>query len=840
MEPRRNPVHGQSRRPTSFDVGILLLSFAVLLVELLLTRIFSVTMFYPLSFMVVSLAMLGFGVSGLIVNLLPERFSEDRLRPQLVACAVLFAVTAIVAVGVAFRLPISLDTSARNWLRIATVYVLCAVPFLCGGLVVSLILTHRTAQANRLYFCDLLGAALACLVFIPATNFLGAPTAVLFAAVIACVGGAVLAGGAARFGRDAAIALALALSVLWIANTRLRFYDLRFIKGHRQPPTLAMKWNSFSRVDVAGTPLELWTPRPPVFAGYSATLDPNFRVEETWLRYDADAATQITRFDGDVSRLAHLDSDVSSSVYQLRTYRDVLVIGPGGGRAILTALHMGSGPVTGVEINPITLHLMRTRFRTFSGGLYDNYPGVRMINDEGRSFLRHSSEKFGVIQASLVDTWAASAAGAYALTENNLYTVEAFQDYLRHLAPGGVISFPRWFSSPPLESLRVVSLAVEALHREGFDNPSGSILVVRTNPDETFLASLGAILVKPAGFSDDEVARLRAWATKMGFVVDYAPDDGALGMPPNDFHGVVGAGSADFIASYPYDISPVYDDRPFFFSSVPLIPWIAAQLGLSDAPVGGQRLGLGAQTLLISLTVTAGATGVILVLPLAAYWRRPRPTQGHRVAPSRALAWAMYFAGLGLGFILVEIVLVQRFGLFLGYPAYSLSVVLFTMLLSSSVGSLVSGRWTSARALPAIVAAVCAFILVYAAALPRLLQATLGAATPGRILGAVLVIAPLGFLMGMPFPTGLRRAALESKGLGSWAWAVNGGASVFGSTLTVLISMTYGFTASFLCGAAAYAIALATVIAVRRPLEAPQAAAGETGAEKALSKTSVA
>ncbi len=814
-------------RPTSFDAGILLVSFAVLLVELLLTRIFSVTMFYHLSFMVVSLAMLGFGVSGLVVNLMPERFPEERLRPQLAACAVLFAATAVVAVGVAFSLPISLDTSASNWARIATVYFLCAVPFLCGGLAVSLILTHRTAQANRLYSFDLLGAALACLVFIPATNSLGAPTSIFFAAVVACVAGAVLAGPTAPFGRNAGVVCAVAFAVLGVANMGLRFYDLRFIKGRRQPPTLAMRWNSFSRVDVAGTPLELWTPRPPVFAGYSATLDPNFRVGEAWLRYDADAATQITRYDGDLSRLVHLESDVSSSVYQLRTYRDVLVIGPGGGRDILTALHMGSGPVTGVEINPITLHLMRTRFRTFSGGLYDNYPGVRMINDEGRSFLRHSPEKFGVIQASLVDTWAASAAGAYALTENNLYTVEAFQDYLRHLAPGGVISFTRWFSSPPLESLRVASLAVEALHREGFGDPSSSILVVRTNPDETFLPSLGAIMIKPSGFAQDELGRLRAWAKKMGFFVDYSPDDDAVGVTPNDFHGVIGAHSAEFIANYAYDISPVHDDRPFFFSSVPLIPWIASRLGFSDATVGDHHLGLGAETLLISLTVTATATAAILLLPLLASRSRSGPNPDNRVAPGRALAWAMYFAGLGLGFILVEIVLVQRFGLFLGYPAYSLSVVLFTMLLASSLGSLVSARWTSAASLPSIVAVVCLFVLAYASILPRLLDATLGATTPLRILVAVLAIAPLGFFMGMPFPTGLRRAALESKGLVSWAWAANGGASVFGSTLTVLISMTYGFTASFLCGAAAYALALAMAIAMRRLNGAPATVAGE-------------
>jgi SAM-dependent methyltransferase len=624
------------------------------------------------------------------------------------------------------------------------------------------------------------------------------------------------------------------LAILAIANSRLRIYDLRFIKGHRQPPTLAMKWNSFSRVDVLGTPRELWTPRPPNFAGYSAELDPNFRVAETWLRYDADAATQITRFDGDLRRLEHLHFDVSSSVYQIRTYRDVLVIGPGGGRDILTALHMGSGPVTGVEINPITIQLMRKRFRTFSGGLYNDYPGVRVINDEARSFLRHSSDRFGVIQASLVDTWAASAAGAYALTENNLYTVEAFADYLHHLAPGGVISFSRWFASPPLEVLRVVSLASEALRREGIGDPSGDVLVVRTNPDDTFLTSLCSILIKPTGFAQDEIARMRAWAKQMGFLIAYAPDDAALGVSPNDFHGLLGRRSAEFVASYPYDISPVHDDRPFFFSSVPLIPWLAARLGLGHSQVGAQHLGLGAQTLLISLIVTAASTALIFLLPLLAHGRRDARPRAAR--PPRGFAWALYFAGLGLGFILVEIVLVQRFGLFLGYPAYSLSVVLFTMLLSSGVGSLVSGRWTSAAALPRIVGAICAAILVYAIGLPRLLYATFGVSTPLRILVAIAAIAPLGFLMGMAFPTGLRRAGLQSKGLVSWAWAVNGAASVFGSTLTVLLSMTYGFNASFLCSAGAYAMSLAMALSIRSGHQALASVAGEVDSGKATSK----
>ena len=796
--------------PSRLDCGILLVSCSVLLVELLLTRIFSVTMFYHLSFMVVSLAMLGFGASGLLVNLFPQRFREENLAAQLVVSCIFFAVTTVAAIGASFLLPVSLETTAENWMRVGAVYALCAIPFVAGGLVVSLILTHHAKQANRLYFFDLLGAALGCLAFIPATNVLGAPTAVLAAAALAASAGVVLGRGVGRL-RLAALGTAAVLVVLAIVNTREGFYDVRFIKGSRQPPTLAMKWNSFSRVDVVGTKEELWNPKPPVFAGFSAKLDPEYAVAEVWLRYDADANTQITRFTGDPSTLTHLQYDVSSTAYQMRTYHDVLIIGPGGGRDILTALHMGSGPVTGVEINPITLSLLRTRFKTFSGGLYNDYPGVHMVNDEGRSFLRHGSQHYDLIQASLVDTRAASAAGAYALTENNLYTVEAFEDYLQHLTPDGVVSFTRWFSRPPVESLRVVSLAMAALNDLGVKDPAEHVFVIRTNPEDVLTASLGSILVKHSAFTAAEVAKLRAWAQELGFIVEYAP--GTSSEPATDFDRLLGTGSAAFIASYPYDVTPVYDDRPFFFNRVPILRWAGRKLSFVSSTSQSAKLGIGVETLFISLVMTAGCTALLLLLPVVAHRRKAR-TSG--VSTRRGTLWALYFAGLGLGFILVEIVLIQRFSLFLGYPVYSLSVVLFTMLLASGVGSLLAGRLTRAAALRRALVGLCTALVVYAWLLPRVTDAMLGASTSARIAVTVALIAPLGLLMGIPFATGVRRAGAESKDLVPWAWAVNGGSSVFGSTLAVLISMTYGFTASFLCGAVAYALALAVAFVVTR------------------------
>ncbi|MGH9840907.1 MAG: hypothetical protein ACREEM_19200, partial [Blastocatellia bacterium] len=631
---------------------------------------------------------------------------------------------------------------------------------------------------------------------------------------VATLSAIVLAGREAPRPRRVAMVLGCMAIVAGVANNLVRrpFFDVRTVKGEVQPPMLALKWNSFSRVEVVGTPDTMWLPRPPFFAGYSKTLDPGFKIPEVWLRYDAGAATQITRFDGDTGRLPHLRHDVASAPHQMGRRRNVLVIGPGGGRDLLSALHMGSGPVTGVEINPITIELMRGQFRDYTGGLYDGFPGVSVINDEGRSFVRHATAEYDLIQASLVDTWAASAAGAHALTENNLYTVEAFEDYLRRLTPGGVIAFSRWFGQPADESLRVVTLAIAALRRQGLTDAAPHIYVVRTNPDETKLPSLGTILVKRSPFTPDELARLRGWATRMRFLVDYSPDDPSNDVKQGDFHHLLGPDSARFIAEFPADISAVYDDRPFFFNRVPLFAWMAHRFGLPASKAGQGELTQGGQTLLLSLVVTAACMLLLLFLPLAAAGWKGRATGEEvtlaRVGRKRAVLWAIYFAGLGLGFIMVEIVLIQRFSLFLGYPVYSLSVVLFTVLLAGATGSFLADRWSPDRVLPRILALLCGVLALYALALPRLLDATLSASTPVRIIIAAAVVAPLGLLMGMPFPTGLRRAGREANGLVSWAWAVNGAASVFGSTLTVLISMSYGFTVSFLAGAGAYALAL--------------------------------
>jgi SAM-dependent methyltransferase len=788
---------------TSRDAAMLLISASTVLLELLFTRVFSVVMYHHFSFLAVALAMTGIGAAGLLVNAWPMRFRADNVRSMAPLLASGFAVGVVGAALVAFNSSIRLATDAENWRRVAVVLLAAVVPFTAGGLLAVHILAFDAERANRLYFFNLLGAGLACLLFVPATAALGAPSALLATAGLGAASGAVL-GDTAR-SRRACGMLAGALLVVAALNVTRGWFDVSFVRGGPVPPALVTRWNSFSRVEVRGTPEDMRRMRAAESWGFSTRVRPQAR--ELYLLYDAGALTQIVGFDGDVRNVAYLVWDVTSAPHHVRRSASVLVLGSGGGRDVLAALAAGSERVVAVEINDITVDLMRGVFRDFTGGLYAGRPGVEVVVEDGRSFVRRTSQRFDLIQASLLDTFAASAAGAYALTENSLYTVEAFDDYFGRLNPDGILSFSRWYDTPPAEVFRVLSLARESLGRLGVSVPGRHVAIVRTNPALTHRPSLATILVKRSAFTDDEIAALDRWSRAMDFDLAYAPGAaGARGSEPA-FQSFLGTEeqAARFKATAPFDLSPTTDDRPFFFDRIPLATWLMRRAGLASPSLAAGELPFASRTLLAAFIATGTIATVVFFLPLARGWRK-----GEAPAPRR-MSWAAYFGCLGIGYMVVELFLVQRLNLYLGHPSHALTVVLFTMLVGSGFGSLVAQRWPPRAALAAMVALVGAGIAALAVGLGPVLGQTLTAPLPVRMAIAASCVAPVAFVMGMPFPTGLRRAARTSSALVSWAWAVNGATSIFGSVLAVVVSMSAGFSWSLLVAGAAYLAALGLV-----------------------------
>jgi hypothetical protein len=516
---------------------------------------------------------------------------------------------------------------------------------------------------------------------------------------------------------------------------------------------------------------------------------------------DADAATVLSRNGADVERHAAQADRVEALAYRLRPGGRVLIIGPGGGNDVIMARLYGAREVTGVEVNPIIARdvMMSEPFRGYSGQLYEQ-PGVRVVVDEGRSFIRGSREAYDVIQGTMVDTWAATAAGAFALTENNLYTVEAFTDYVGHLSPRGVLSMTRWYLEPPDQLRRLFSLARAALQKMGIDHPERHLMLVRGPSEPGSDRAPATFLLGRAPFTDEESASVETAARRHGFTVLYSPTR----RPRHDFALLAETEDLDAVwSATESDIAPPTDNRPFFFNSVRL-----RNLGAAAGSVGEWRkTNLGTFVLFSLLGITTVLTAVLILGPLAVARGRVLA-----VGTGTKLACLLYFASLGAGFIMLEVALVQKCILFLGHPVYSLAVVLFALLGFSGVGSLLSGRFPDGRlrrVLPRLLAGLAALVVVYVLVLSPAFYALVQLARPYRIAITVALLAPLGLAMGMPMPVGVRVLAGESPELVPWAWGVNGAASVMGSAAALVVALLAGFDQAMLAGAALYLLALA-------------------------------
>ena len=768
---------------------VALTTMATLLLELSLTRIFSVVFYYHFAFLAISIALFGMGAGGVFSYLV-----AGWKAPLFTRLGRLSAVNSLLVVGALIGL-LAQPNNPSNW-DLALVYFTTALPFFGAGAIVSLAISETIERVNRVYFWDLAGAAGGCLLLIPLLNQFGGPSTVLAVAILFAVAGAIwhsMAGSVA--GRARSVALALILVAFLTYNQKHHVLDIRHAKGRTIAEESFVRWNSFSRIGV--------------------------REQDgmEMIFIDADASTAIADFDFD-HLTAHERHDLLEQgpalPYAVRPGAKTLIIGPGGGWDVARALASGSHDVTGVEINPIiATTIMRERFPDLSRGLYLR-PDVHIVVEDGRSFVRRSADKYQVIQATLVDTWASTAAGAFALSENNLYTTDALQDYLTHLTDDGFMAFTRWGFDPPRESLRLVALGIEALGKLGESEPWRHVMVGREGSVQGWGAR-DTVLISRKPFAADDIERARVLFTAAGMQAIYLP---GVQVRNQFFDLLHSPHPEDYERQYTFDITPVTDNRPFFFYTVqPRDLWSFVTTASRDT--ADYKVNKAVPLLFGLMGISLVATALILVLPPVVLGTRlPR----HR----GVLGFLPFFLFIGAGYILIEVGLIQKFVLFLGNPTYALTVVIFSLLLSSGLGSAVSRRLVgeSEGALVKTLGLVALLAAALGAVVSALLPATVWLPLPLKVAMTVALVAPLGFAMGMPFPTGLAR--LESWHAPSvrWAWSLNAASSVLGSVSALVCAIYLGLIQTLVIGGLFYLAALAVVARVRFEAAVPEPRAG--------------
>ena len=801
--------------------GLFLVTLATLAYQILLTRIFSVTIWYHFAFLTVSIAMLGMTIGAIAVYVFPVTFSKERVHAQLARCAFVFALTIVLSLVVHLSFPVRMEATATSIASIVFTCILIAIPFTASGICVALALTRFPLQVSRLYAVDLAGAAVGCLSLVFLLSITDGPTAVFAVALLANIAVLCFASRAdpGSLFRWAALSAA-ALAVFVVGHTVLVHQQQAFVRvgwgmnpeGQlvKVPRPLYERWNTHSRVRVFGDPDKL----SPAFGwSMSPKLPKGTMAKHLSVDIDTGALTVMTDFGGSIENLDYLRYDMVNLANALRSNADVLIVGAGAGRDILSALFFKQNSVVAVEINSNVLHVVHDVFGDFSGHL-DQHPKVTLINDEARSFVARSPDFFDIIQISLIDSWAATAAGAFVLTENALYTVEAWEIFLRHLKPGGILTLTRYYYAPmPSTAYRLVSVAVAALEGIGVETPRDHIALVRAPSHARAPLTNVTILVSPDPFSAEDLERLGAITEEMAFIPLLTP-----GFSANEIFETVSSGGdrSEFFAEFPYNIEPSTDDKPFFFHMLRFSDIFNSETWNDQGFVN-----FNIRAVLVLGVLLATVSILTLVFVFVPLFVRSRITSGRKIIP-----WFLHFSGIGAGFMMIEISQVERLIVFLGHPVYSLTVVLFTLLLASGAGSYSTERVGAqgfARAALSRMGLLLGALALFGFVTPVLVEALQDASTPVRILSSVAVLAPIGFMMGMPFPLGIKAASLVpgAEELTPWMWGMNGATSVLASVLAIVIAMSAGITVSFWTGFFCYLVATSGLYWVTRSQMAP-------------------
>jgi len=791
-------------------ISISLVSAAALAYEILLMRLFSIIQWHHFAYMIISLALLGYGASGTFISL---------ARPWLLAHfpgayrinLALFGLSSVACTLAAQQVPLNAEEILWDWhqaLYLLAVYLLLALPFLFAANAVALALTRYRQAIARVYAADLLGAGLGSLgiVLLLFAVFPGTALKLLgsLGLLASLVAASELQGPRAHglAGTVLAAVLLLALPAEWLTpqpspyktmSQTLRIGGARVIEQRSSPLGL---------ISVVESPRVPLRHAPGLSLQSSAPLPAQLGVFT-----DADGLTAINH-NPQGETLAYLDDLTSALPYYLAEPQRVLVLGAGAGADVQQALNHGVQRIDAVELNPQLIELVRKDHADWAGHLYD-HPAVRIHRGEARGFIRRSRGSYDLVQITLLDAFGASSSGLHALNESYLYTVEALQDYLARVAPGGYLAISRWIKLPPRDTLKLLATAVRALRESGIEDPGKRLVLIRGWQTST-------LLIKNGVFSTDEITRLQDFCLTRAFDTAWYP-----GMPADAANRVnvftqayfyqaaaalTGARDATFMERYKFDITPATDDRPYFFHFFKweVLPEILALRGQGGLPL----LEAGYLVLVTTLLQALVLSSVLILLPLVVL----RSSQDEPASAARPSRVVLYFFAIGLAFLFIEIAFIQKFILFLHHPLYAVAIVLTAFLLFAGAGS----AWTARRqahpsptqhATARAVSGIAVFGLLYLLLLDPVFTALLHLPVVIRILVAIVLIAPLAFFMGMPFPLGLARLAAVRPALVPWAWGINGCASVLSAVLATLLAIQFGFTAVIITALLLYVLA---------------------------------
>ena len=801
--------HAPSRSGTFLAVA--LLSAGVLGYEILLARLLAIVHWHHFAYMIIAVALLGFGAAGSLVAVF-QRPLLRRFQWTFGGAALGFGAGAPLAFALAQSLPfnaleIAWDRAQPAWLF--ALYLVLSLPFLSAALALALAFRAYAARAGALYRMDLLGAGLGALGMIFLLDALPLADALRVVGVVGAASGGIvllwgrarrLARGCALLAVAAGLALPAALPDHWLRPHPSPYKGLSLALTAPDAGIVAERHGPLGWLAAVESPTVPFRHAPGL-----SLLAPAGPPEQIGLFTDGGALSAITPADAD---LRYLEAETAALPYHLVDRPRALVLGAGGGAEVLRALHHGARAVDAVELNPDVLAVVREMLGA-PGAAWEG-KRVRTHLADARSFAARSSEEWDLIQIALVDSFSAAAAGVHALDESLLYTVEAFETFLERLAPEGVLAVTRWLKLPPRDSLKLLWTARQALEARGVSDPASRLAMIRGWKTTT-------LVVGARPFGAGAIAGLRAFATDYAFDLVWHPGlaeadanrHNRLAEP--EFYraaaAILGPEPEEFATRYKFALRPATDDRPFFFHS---LKWATLPELLALRAQGGLPLvEWGFVILAATLVQGAIAAVVLILLPLLALRAR------HAADAPTPARWrvVLFFASLGLAFLFIEIAFMQRFAVFLGHPLYAIAVVLAGLLLFAGLGAGAT-EWLAraARRWPPITLAAAGIVVVggaYLGLLPYVFEAAQGWPTSARIAVALALLGPIGFLLGMPFPLGLKALGERAPALVPWAWGINACASVVSASLATFIALHIGFTPVLGCALVLYVLAAA-------------------------------